>query len=310
MKFVYDTKVRPRYEYSFKLTSMFYATRWDFDGKISYIPFEYEGKLSCVVIKKSQEDLKLEVFSESSESMLIENALKIASHVMGFDEDLSEFYELVSNDKILWPVSWPLRGIHLRAAPGVWEGLIISICQQNASFSQGWRMVINFRRLFGRRIFIKEYEHECYAFPSPKNVLNLGRNITSAGVGYRYKTILNVAKAILNDEDPFSVKGVGEYTRRISKIISLRDYSKMPVDRWFRKLIPFAYAGVKEEWSIQKVEEFAEKKWGKWAGLSAIMLTVITAAEPINFLLKKIEKGFLTPIPAKPSPLTLWRYKF
>ena len=104
------------------------------------------------------------------------------------------------------------------------------------------------------------------------------------------------------------LRGIGQYTARIARILALRKYDEFPVDRWFARLIPNAYFDVDETWPIEKVEKFARERWGKYMGLAAIFITAVTAAETIGDTLKRIHAKNINPFPNKPSPFTLWRY--
>ncbi len=307
---VYTIEIKPREPYSLKYTSMCYATPWDYDGKRTYIPMIIENNKVCSVLEEKEHKIHLRIYSEKPDDDIIEKSILSTKHVMALEEDLSEYYSIIRNDPLLHIVYDKLYGIHMRAVSSLWEAAIIGICQQNASFRQGWRMVLNIRKIMGEVIHIKEHNVVLHAFPSPQKVLRAYNKLDLARVGYRKSIILETAKRFSRGEldDLENIRGVGQYTARIARIIGKRKYDEFPVDRWFARLIPFVYGGKEESWSVKQVELFAKKKWGKWCGLSAIMITIITAAETYSRTMRNIKVGILDPFPDRPAPMTLWKY--
>ncbi len=307
---VYSTNIKLSHPYNFYLTASFYSTRFEFDGTYAYVILNYDEDYAVSRARSEDKLILIDIYATKSSSDLIERALRDTAFIMGFNEDLREFYSLCANDPLLGILSKELYGIHMRAVQGLWEGLLISICQQNASFRQGWRMLMRIREILGEELRIPDSELIFYTFPSPKKIIEKPSLLRQCGVGYRDKIFLNAAKAFIRNNEPelIEIKGIGQYSARLAKILGKRDYREFPVDRWFSTLIPRVYAR-EEKWSIKEVEEFARKRWGKYAGLAAIMITVVTGAKPISSLLKVLEKGQNPdPFPHEPAPLTLWRY--
>jgi N-glycosylase/DNA lyase len=225
------------------------------------------------------------------------------------DEDLSEFYTLCEDDPLLYSVPTALKGLHLRCM-ALWDALLVAILQQNASFRQGWRMV---KRLFQR--FGKKKDGFIFA-PSPKTLLENEPLLHTAGVGYRRRTLINVAKAYLDEHLKgidelsdrealsriISIEGVGEYTAKVSLLFSGRRYALFPLDRWFLRLLPLAYpkGGV----------EYAKGKWKGWIGLFAYFVTVVTEASMIKEAQIKVKERRLSPSlnPPYPTPLSLYKF--
>ncbi len=308
---VYRTVLSIPRDYNFKLTVSVYSTHWDFDGERAYIPILIDDKQIVVVASEGDERIELEVYSKSR-GVEVDQVLKNARYILGIDENLSKFYDSVRSDSLLGIISNKLRGIHMRSVQSLWEGLLIGICQQNAGFQQGWLMVTLLREKLGSKVLIAKYRHEVAFLPTPDDILSKKTYIKEARVGYREKVILRCA-TVFSKQTPElgeleEIKGIGQYTARIARILALRKYDEFPVDRWFARLIPNAYLNVDEVWPKEKVEEFAERMWGKWRGLAAIFITVVTAADTIGKVLKSLRLRKLDPFPDRPSPLTLWRY--
>jgi len=283
---------------------------YEYDGEHAYIVLSYDDYPVVVKLSLSNSLIKADVYSVSHDSTLIESAIRDTEFIMGLKEDLTEFYELCRGDPLLDPLSKNLYGIHMRGVQNLWQGVLISISQQNASFKQGWRMLSLIRKNLGEEVRIPKCDAVFYTYPTPRTIIERSKSLRRCGVGYREKTFLNAAKAFIREEEPdlLEIKGIGQYSARLAKVLGKRDYREFPVDRWFATLIPRVYAG-EEKWSIKKVEEFAKKKWGQWAGLVAIMITIITAAKPIGNLLNMLGKGKqLDSFPNEAAPLTLWKH--
>ncbi len=312
VKKIYSTTIKPREPYNFELTASCYATCWDFDGERAFIPYTSDKMRVAIVASRQNNEINIEIFSESSREPVIDESLKVANHVLGMEEDIANYYRIIRDDPLLKIVLQKLQGLHMRAVPTLWEGLIIGVCQQNASFRQGWRMIMNIRKALGDVIHIKEYNVITYCFPSPERILQNKEKIRAVGVGYRSNTLVNASKAFLSNriEDLESIRGIGQYTARFARVIALRKYDEFPIDRWFMRLLPTVYSPGDYVWTKRQVEDFSAKRWGNWRGLSAIMITIVTAAMPLTMLLRRLEKGDLEPMPEKPSPLTLWRYMY
>ena len=309
LKEVYDTELRARGYYNFHLTASCYAFPWEYDGKNAYIILECDSNFVVVKAYSKQNDIMLKVYSDTTSSVIIDKAIKDAVFILGIKEDLNDFYAICKNDPLLYSLANDLLGIHMRAVQNLWQGLLISICQQNASFKQGWRMLWNIRKRLGEELRIPGCDRRFYAYPSPRRVIEKFERMRDCRVGYRAETILRAAKVFLKGEilELEDIKGIGQYSARLARILGLRKYDEFPVDRWFSTLIPRVYAG-EEKWSIKETESFAKKKWGKWAGLAAVMITVVTGAKPLRNILSDIQHGNIRPLPDEPAPLTLWRY--
>jgi len=235
---------------------------------------------------------------------------------LGIDEDLGEFLSIARSDELLKGFAARFSGWRLRSS-SLWWGLVVGVCQQNASFRQGWSMLRKLIVSYGRRA--RAGDNEVLLPPRPRDVLENPAVLTEARLGYRASTVVRIAEAfeggVLSEEKLASlspeeiegalrsVKGVGSYTARLAMALGLRVYDLPPVDRWVRALASRAY-GVPE----REVERFWRGRWGRWSALAVIALTIALDAQPLRKALERLEKGELVPDPSiVPSPLTLWR---
>ncbi len=304
-----EVKTKP---YSFKLTAQIYNFSWWYNGRTLIIPLEND-----VVAKVYESDREGALIAEIyvvNENTDIREVVEKISGILGLNENLSGFYEYASRDPLLSKASEILKGYHVRTT-SLWNALLIGVCQQNASFRQGWRMLYEIYRRLGKPVKIPGYGETLFP-PTPRTILDRGiEPLIEARTGYRAQTIYRIARFFVETrslpEDPLElkqlilgIKGVGEYTARLSLVLSKRYYNEPPIDRWLKKIITVVY-GVEEK----EAEQYYKKYWGIWAGLASLLTTIALDAVTLQKALERIRKREPAPlINNKPTPLTLWRY--
>ena len=307
--FELEVSVEP---YNFKLTAQTYNFSWWYNGSSLIIP------LDNVLVKVDESDkentLVAKIYSHGNVEYDLDVIVEETAWILGLHENLSEFYDKASKDSLLGKAAEKLRGYHVRAT-SLWNALLIGVCQQNASFRQGWRMLYEIYRRLGQYVVIPGYG-ETLIPPQPKTIVEKGIGpLIEARTGYRAQTIYRIARFL--EETPslprepwklkqflLEVKGVGEYTVRLSLVLSKRYYEEPPIDRWLKEIIIQVH-GVDES----NVEDYYRRVWGKWAGLAALLTTIALDAETLRKALARIMEGRTVPEEKdKPTPLTLWKY--
>gem|GEM_PF-449081 len=216
---------------------------------------------------------------------------------LGLRESLEGFYAAAAADPLLSAFAREWRGWRLRSCD-LWWALVTAVCQQNASFRQGWGMLAKLIALYRRRVELK-----CRGWlplpPIPCDILAEPGKLREAGLGYRSETVLRIAEAVesgaLPNRDALAaepveraeailrrVKGVASYTARLALALALRRYELPPIDRWVRAIAARAY-GVEE----RAVEAEWRRRWGGWSALAAVALTVALDAAPLSKALAK-----------------------
>lgn len=271
----------------------------------TYIPWS-----KSIVIARIYWSGEYEIYSEVCEKSLVEKL----EWVLGVHEDLSEFYKLASEDPLLSNFVKVFRSWRLRSSD-LWWALLVAICQQNASFKQGWRMLHELVRVYGKYVYVEE--NALLRPPTPLEVLSESEKLKIAGLGYRVKTVLRIAESLVNgfikNEEITSlsareaeyllkrIKGIGSYTARLALVLSTRKYELPPVDKWLKRIVSVVY-GISE----RDVEEFWVQKWRKWAGLAALAVTITLDAEVLSRAIMRVRRGILLPdLGVKPSPLNM-----
>ncbi len=296
----------------FRIFSVYNLHHW-FDGYRARLALDLEKPAVAIV----DVDGKAGIYAPSCSD--IDTYVAKLRWILGLEEDLSEFYSIAMHDPLLSRFATEWRGWRLRGCD-LWWALVIGVCQQNASFKQGWTMLLNIVDLYGRAVELNGFGRVVLP-PRPEDIARDPSKLVEARVGYRAQTIAGIARAFAEKSIPSieefkkmdsseietllrRLKGVGSYTARLAMALALRRYDLPPVDRWLRAIVSRVY-GIEERYAEGKWVEI----WGRWSGLASIALTIALDAAPLRGALARIERGELLPkIGDEPSPATLWRF--
>ena len=269
----------------FKVLSVYNFSFW-FDGVTARVVLELDPPAVAVVSVKGEAALYA---PEGSDPAELEGRL---AAVLGLEEDVSGFLQLAAGDPLLGPFAREWSGWRVRGC-SLWWALVTAVCQQNASFRQGWSMLARLVRGYGRLAEL-EGAGEVLLPPTCGDVLSNPSRLAESGLGYRARTVVNIAEAIASGRIPpeeelaragtgevesllRAVKGVGSYTARLALALSLRRYELPPIDRWV-------------------------------SALAVLALTVALDAAPLRKAHERLESGRLLPEPGEVGPAQLWRY--
>ncbi len=300
--------LRPTYSYELRAsvhpaTLRAYALPWQFDGRRAYV--HLCGR-SVASLEPSAGGILVTVYAAPGERCW-EGALGSWRPVVGC-EGLGGYFELAAHDPLLSCLPARYRCLTLRLA-STWYAAVVAVCQQNASFLQGWSMVYRLHELAGERLVLEGPggRRTFIAPPRPEAVTE--ELLRRAGLGYRARTLAELARLLASNPDAgpeelAGVKGVGPYTRGLVELLAFGNLGARIVDRWVRGLAAAAY-GV----DPGRAEEAWLRRWGPWAGLASYHLTVMLDAEPLSRSLERLARGEVCPReePERPTPLTMWR---
>jgi len=285
--------------------------------------FWFNGRTGLIVLDDRGEEIALVDIASKEyriysmrETDCVESFERL-SWSLGLDEDLSEFYRIALNDPLLSNFVKEYPGFRVRAT-SLWWALVIGVCQQNASFKQGWKMLYNIVVNYNRKIRVGG--HEVFLPPTPEDVLRNPDLLLKSRVGYRATYILEAARQLVRGEIDVEhlkrlspteaesvlkeIRGVGSYTARLALVLAAKKYELPPIDRWLRKVASVAYSVPEEE-----VEKVWRTRWSSYSGLASILTTIALDAVTISKALERLKQGLLTPVLDKDlTPLTLWRY--
>ena len=210
-------------------------------------------------------------------------------HVLALDEDLSDFYELVSGDPEL---SWVATGAgRMIRAPSVFEDVVKTICTTNTAWSATRRMITALVTNLG--VAAPGGRH---AFPTPEAMAGADERFYKEVVrsGYRGPYFRAIAadvaaegldlEELLDPELPddvvaarlLALPGVGPYaTAQI--LMLLGRYSRLILDSWSRP----KYAQLNGRKATDKTIERRFRRYKQYAGLAFwLYVTRDWVAEP------------------------------
>lgn len=228
------------------------------------------------------------------------------SFILGLKEDYSSFHEKALVDPLASCIPRQLKGFRLRAT-SPWAALLTAVSQQNASFKHGWGMLYRLYTLAGRRLRGPGWVYIEPPEPHPR----LYEAARSSGYGYRAHTIAKLAMLAsrLGEDNPElvetarSVRGVGSYTYNLSRLLALKDYNSLPLDRWLQRLAAEAY-----NVDVREAGEEITRRFGGWRGLLALAATICFDAEVLSKALERLRRGENCAGLRSPSPIDLWTH--
>ncbi len=292
---VYTMELRLSYH---PLTLAAYSLPWQYDGRRAYI---HLCGFSVAVAETLDDTTRVTVYAAGGERCW-ESVLDDWRPVVN-SKGLEPYYKRASRDRLLRCIGERLWGLTLKLA-NPWYAAIIAVCQQNASFRQGWGMVYKLHLLLGERMMVGD--RLFIAPPRPERIS--ADSARKAGLGYRARVIEELARVVKRGEDlrekAPAVKGVGSYTEGLIRLLGYGELDAHIVDRWIEALAAQAYGTSTREARRKWIET-----WRPWSGLASYHLTIVFDAEPLRKSVERLLKGDLCPHldAEKPTPLTMWR---
>ena len=217
-------------------------------------------------------------------------ALESIRWMIGANENISNFYKIAEENKVLQGITKELNGLRMLSQGGLFRSLITGIFLQNAPVRRSIAMISYLVERYGMPV---TFEKRTYYAPLNPNELAKAKieELREGKLGYRAGYI----KRISADFEPtmekklemtptegakkelMKLKGVGECTAEFallgSKYKERRRYDVFPVDSWSSRLYLNLFAPSKglSKLSNDKVcrlaREHANKTWGRWKGL-------------------------------------------
>jgi len=223
--------------------------------------------------------LRLEVVAGRVGTQTRDTLSATVSHMFRLDEDLSPFYELVSDDPGL---HWSAVGAgRMLRAPTVFEDVVKTICTTNTAWSGTRKMThalvdhLGVQAPGGRRAFptaeaMAQADERLYkeVIRAGYRGLYLKQLATDVAQGTLDLEELNDSE--LSDEEVYArllaLPGVGPYAAAHIMLTSLGRYGRLVLDSWTRP----TYVKLSGARSVLKdaTIERRFKRYGNWAGLA------------------------------------------
>lgn len=249
-------------------------------GGLSYVARLASGRVRAWRVEEAPGGVRVEVDGSLSDAETAEIAGQ-ATWMLGLDQDLADFYDLVRQDPKLAHVEAKAQGRILRS-PSLFEDVVKTILTTNTAWSGTQRMAAALVSHLGDPL---PGDPERRAFPTPERLAASDETTlrAEAKLGYRAPYVLALARAVASGDLDLealkttalptpelrkrllALKGVGDYAAA-NLLMLLGRYDYLPVDSWALKM-------VSHEWHqgepVGRAEvEAAFERWGAWRGLA------------------------------------------
>ncbi len=235
---------------------------YSFDGTLARISYPFKNGAISIEAEQKGKNCLIAAESDTCSKREIKEEIK---ERFGLRLDIQEVYANIKSDGFIERAIKKFYGMRV-TKNGIWETSLSFIISE---FNNIKRIRLIMRRMIERWSRI----------PSPDELSNLQLGeLYKLGLGFRAKYISSFAK-LYNDEvfekyGALSYKeakgmlmkynGIGD---KVADCILLMGYGKLeafPIDTWIKRILAQQYH--LRNASIKKMHEFAEKRWGKYAG--------------------------------------------
>lgn len=203
-------------------------------------------------------------------------------HYFDFETDYSEIKRVLSREDVVLKKAIAFgEGIRI-LNQSTFETLISFIISGNNNIPRIMRAIESLSKHYGTYIRTVDGT-EYYSFPTPLQLADVTiEEYRTHGVGYRDKYLYSVVQDIVshkNDLEKFrtfdnnalkegliTFKGVGSKVADCVILFSFNRKNAFPVDTWVKKIMKAYY--MEEDAKDKEILDFAEKKFGKYAGVA------------------------------------------
>ncbi len=242
--------------------------RWKKLDDESYIGVIKDG---VVCIKKDGNDFIIDSNIDNEE---------IIREYLDLSTDYSKIKKILSKDDVNMQNALKYgAGIRI-LNQDMWEMLISFIISAANNIPRISKTVENISRAYGKKSIYNGDEY--YLFPTPKELSNASvEDLRNLNLGFRDKYIYTATRLVLDGsvclediskkpykeakKDLVKIPGVGEKVADCILLFSMKKREAFPVDTWIKKVMGELYVDSK---NIKKISEYAENKFGEYAGIA------------------------------------------
>jgi 3-methyladenine DNA glycosylase/8-oxoguanine DNA glycosylase len=230
-------------------------------------------KIQCVAYSKT-------TFNSTEK----QGVVRMLKRALKTEEDLKEFYALVSKDDILRDAVKDLYGMHTVGWPELFPALILAVTLQMAPMKRSNQMMGKLITEFGDPASFDERTMRYW--PSTKTIaaLSVEELMAKAKLGYRAKNLKAIAETLnqgFPTMDDLSVMSPEDSKKMLRTLRGIGDYSAelvmprmgFPLDVWSAKIFNVLFHGEKPDDprdAIPALKKIAEERWGSWRGLAFV----------------------------------------
>ncbi len=218
----------------------------------------------------------------------LDAAAERVAWLLGLDVGMEGFYEMLSNDPVLFDAVGSLRGLRHTRTETVWEALVHAVVGQQVSGIVARVIRDGIVTEYGSEVRIDG--HVVHAFPRPQTLLEAGHDALRALKlsARKAEYVLGIAEAALqgdldhetlvplSDEEAVAalsgIRGVGRWTAQWTLMRALGRPDALPAgDLALQRVVGDYYFGGKRL-TEQELERFAEERWKPYRGLAVTYL--------------------------------------
>lgn len=161
-----------------------------------------------------------------------------------------------------------------------WEMLISFIISAANNIPRISKTIENISRAYGAKVYFEDKEF--YLFPTPEELSKATiDDLRALNLGFRDKYIYSATRLVLDgkvnlneiEKMPYKdakkelikIPGVGEKVADCILLFSMKKKEAFPVDTWIKKVMSELYVDSR---NVKKISEYAEKRFGKYAGIA------------------------------------------
>lgn len=251
--------------------------RWNLEEDGSYTGVVGENILN---VKKIQDDIIIKGICSDNIEDVCKKYFDLTTRYEVIHEELSK---LDNNLKASIEYGKGIRILH----QDVWETLISFIISANNNIPRIKGIIENLSKRYGREIKMNNKSY--YTFPTPEELSKASvKDLRALGLGFRdvrvYETTQMVKEKLIDlngleniqdinelREELLKFPGVGPKVADCIMLFSMKRYEVFPIDVWVKRVMQELYFDSEREdinLNNKKILEFAEKKFGKLAGLA------------------------------------------
>ena len=251
--------------------------RWNLEEDGSYTGVVGENILN---VKKIQDDIIIKGICSDNIEDVCKKYFDLTTRYEVIHEELSK---LDNNLKVSIEYGKGIRILH----QDVWETLISFIISANNNIPRIKGIIENLSKRYGREIKMNNKSY--YTFPTPEELSKASvKDLRALGLGFRdvrvYETTQMVKEKLIDlngleniqdinelREELLKFPGVGPKVADCIMLFSMKRYEVFPIDVWVKRVMQELYFDSEREdinLNNKKILEFAEKKFGKLAGLA------------------------------------------
>jgi N-glycosylase/DNA lyase len=199
---------------------------------------------------------------------------------MRLKDNMREIYKTISTDRFMRSAINQYKGMRL-TLNDPWE---TTICFTISQFNNMKRIRLITKNLvsnYGKPIINQNGRMIAHSFPNAEQLSNVTKkDYLKHGTGFRAKYLESIADQCNNNIDLYKLQGKSySYIKenlmqldgigdKVADCIALMGYGKLeafPIDTWVKRTLEKTYFNGEKK-SIEKLHNFANEKWGNYAG--------------------------------------------